>query len=125
MAPNANVAQLAEQVIRNDQVDGSNPPVGSSLRPKAREGEGCHAGDRESLPMILLPPANFVLASIRFSVNSSEYFFHGDNALPYRVFNLEQVAVYLHLPVTEVKEFVRTREIPCEMQGDRLVFRKK
>ena len=48
-----------------------------------------------------------------------------DRFLPYRVFNLEQVAVYLHLPVTEVKELVRTREIPCEMQGDKLVFRKK
>lgn len=45
--------------------------------------------------------------------------------MPYRVFNLDQVAAYLHLPVTEVKEFVRTREIPCEMQGDKLVFRKR
>ncbi len=45
--------------------------------------------------------------------------------MPYRAFNLEEVANYLHLPVPEVKELVRTREIPCEMQGDRLVFRKK
>lgn len=27
----ASVAQLAEQVIRNDQVDGSNPPAGSTI----------------------------------------------------------------------------------------------
>ena len=51
--------------------------------------------------------------------------FFEDPLLPYRVFNLDQVAVYLHLPVPEVKEYVRTRVIPCEMQGDRLIFRKK
>jgi PTS system nitrogen regulatory IIA component len=45
--------------------------------------------------------------------------------VPFRVFNLNEVANYLHLPVPEVKEFVRTRDIPCEMQGGRLVFRKK
>lgn len=33
--------------------------------------------------------------------------------------------MYLHMPVPDVKELVRTREVPCEMQGDRLVFRKK
>src|SRR5512137_254610 len=44
--------------------------------------------------------------------------------MPYRVFNLEKVAEYLHMPVPEVKEFVRTREIPCEMHGNKLVFRK-
>jgi PTS system nitrogen regulatory IIA component len=49
----------------------------------------------------------------------------GVTQLPYRVFNLDQVAVYLHLPVQEVKEFVRTREIPCALQGDRWVFRQK
>lgn len=45
--------------------------------------------------------------------------------MPYRVFNLDEVANYLHMPVTEVKELVHTREVPCEMQGDKLVFRKK
>ncbi len=45
--------------------------------------------------------------------------------MPYRVFNLEEAAEYLRLPVPEVKELVRTREIPCAMQGDRLIFRKK
>jgi hypothetical protein len=29
---NADIAQLVEQVIRNDQVVGSNPTIGSSLR---------------------------------------------------------------------------------------------
>ena len=45
--------------------------------------------------------------------------------MPYRVFNLEQVASYLHMPVPDVKELVRTRDVPCEMQGDKLVFRKR
>ena len=51
--------------------------------------------------------------------------FIGSANLPYRVFNLNEVANYLHMPVPDVKELVRTREIPCEMQGDKLVFRKK
>ena len=45
--------------------------------------------------------------------------------MPYRTLNLEQVAEYLHLPVAEVKEYVRVREIPCEVRGGRLVFHKK
>ena len=45
--------------------------------------------------------------------------------MPHRVFNIKEVAAYLHLSTTYVQELVRTREIPHEKQGDRLTFRKK
>ncbi len=45
--------------------------------------------------------------------------------MPYRVFNLEEVAVYLHLPAADVRQLVHRREIPFHEQGTRLQFRKK
>lgn len=44
--------------------------------------------------------------------------------MPYRVFNLKDVAEYLHLSKGDVEELVRTGGIPFEKQGDRVVFRK-
>lgn len=45
--------------------------------------------------------------------------------MPYRVFNLAEVAEYLHLPVAEVKKLVHDREIPFDHKAGREVFRKK
>ena len=45
--------------------------------------------------------------------------------MPYRTFNLNEVAIYLHLARTDLEALVQHREIPVEMQGNRLVFRKK
>jgi len=45
--------------------------------------------------------------------------------VPYRVFNLDEVASYLHLSKQDIQELVKRDEIPCERQGDRIVFRKK
>lgn len=45
--------------------------------------------------------------------------------MPYRVFNLKEVAGYLHLSRADVEQLVRRQEIPCEHPGDRLIFRKK
>ena len=45
--------------------------------------------------------------------------------MPYRTFNLNEAAIYLHLARTDLETLVQRREIPVEMQGHRLVFRKK
>jgi len=45
--------------------------------------------------------------------------------MPYRTFNLNEVAIYLHLARTDLEALVQHREIPVETQGNRLVFRKK
>lgn len=45
--------------------------------------------------------------------------------MPYRIFHLEDVADYLHIGVHDIEELVHHREIPCEQQGGRLIFRKK
>lgn len=45
--------------------------------------------------------------------------------MPFRIFNLKEVAAYLHLPQDGVEQLVRRREIPYEVQGQRLLFRKK
>ena len=45
--------------------------------------------------------------------------------MPYRTFNLNEVAIYLHLARTDLETLVQHREIPVETQGNRLVFRKK
>lgn len=45
--------------------------------------------------------------------------------MPYRTFNLKEVAEYLHLPKADVEALVREGEIPHDRQGERLVFRKK
>ena len=43
--------------------------------------------------------------------------------MPFRMFNLSEVAEYLHLSEERVEELARRGEIPCERQGNRLVFR--
>src|ERR1035437_957047 len=45
--------------------------------------------------------------------------------MPYRTFNLNEAALYLHLARTDLGTMVQRREIPVETQGNRLVFRKK
>jgi len=45
--------------------------------------------------------------------------------MPYRIFNLNEAAIYLHLARTDLQTMVQRREIPVETQGNRLVFRKK
>ncbi len=44
--------------------------------------------------------------------------------MPYRIFNLEEVAKYLHLSRADVEQLVKDHEIPFEMRGHRLVFPK-
>jgi nitrogen PTS system EIIA component len=44
--------------------------------------------------------------------------------MPHRIFNLEEVARYLHLATDEVKRRVKDRTIPFEKRGERVVFRK-
>lgn len=43
--------------------------------------------------------------------------------MPFRIFNLAEVAEYLHLPKDRVEELARRGEIPCDRQGERLIFR--
>lgn len=45
--------------------------------------------------------------------------------MPYRVFQLKDVAEYLHIARGDIEELVRRGEIPFERQGDRVIFRKK
>lgn len=44
--------------------------------------------------------------------------------MPYRVFSLEEVAHYLHLPRADIERLAKREEVPFEKRGDRLVFRK-
>jgi PTS system nitrogen regulatory IIA component len=44
--------------------------------------------------------------------------------MPYRTFDLQEVARYLHLSHADVERLVKDRDIPFERHGDRLVFRK-
>lgn len=44
--------------------------------------------------------------------------------MPYRVFNLEEVAQYLHLTEQDVGQRVKDGAIPFEKRGARIVFRK-
>ncbi len=44
--------------------------------------------------------------------------------MEHRVFNLQDVADYLHVRVEDVEELVRLDEIPFERHGNRLVFRR-
>ncbi|MFA5042710.1 MAG: PTS sugar transporter subunit IIA [Kiritimatiellia bacterium] len=45
--------------------------------------------------------------------------------MPYRTFNLNEAAEYLHLARADLETMVQRREIPVETQRQRLVFRKK
>ncbi len=45
--------------------------------------------------------------------------------MPYRRFNVKEVAAYLHLAPEDVEGLVRSGEIPFERQGLRVVFLKK
>ncbi len=44
--------------------------------------------------------------------------------MPYRTMNLEEVAAYLHLAVSDVEMLVRRHEVPVVKQGERLTFRQ-
>ena len=44
--------------------------------------------------------------------------------MPHRVFDLKEVASYLHIAQADVERLVRSREIPFEKKGDRFVFRR-
>jgi mannitol/fructose-specific phosphotransferase system IIA component (Ntr-type) len=45
--------------------------------------------------------------------------------MPYRIFNLEEVAQYLHLTAQDVGQRVKDGAIPFEKRGARIVFRKR
>ena len=45
--------------------------------------------------------------------------------MPHRTFNVDEAAAYLHISRADLSELVRTREVPHEKQGDRVVFRKR
>ncbi len=45
--------------------------------------------------------------------------------MPYRTFNINEAATYLHLTRADLEAMVQHGEIPVETQGHRLVFRKK
>jgi PTS system nitrogen regulatory IIA component len=44
--------------------------------------------------------------------------------MPYRVLNLAETARYLNLPLDEIQELVKHKEIPFEQRGAQCVFRK-
>lgn len=44
--------------------------------------------------------------------------------MPYRTYNLDEIAQYLHLSRADVEQLVKGQEIPFEKHGSRLVFRK-
>lgn len=45
--------------------------------------------------------------------------------MAYKVFNVDELADYLHVSQDSIELLVRRREIPFDRQGDRLVFRQK
>ncbi len=45
--------------------------------------------------------------------------------MPHTLFNTEEVADYLHLPVADVEELVKRREIPFEKAAGRVMFRRR
>jgi excisionase family DNA binding protein len=45
--------------------------------------------------------------------------------MPHHVFNIEEVAEYLHLTAADVNRRVKEREIPFEQRGERVIFRKR
>jgi PTS system nitrogen regulatory IIA component len=44
--------------------------------------------------------------------------------MPHRSMNIREIAEYLHLAASDVETLVKEREIPCEKQGSRIMFRK-
>jgi nitrogen PTS system EIIA component len=45
--------------------------------------------------------------------------------MPYRKFSLKETAEYLHIAPADLEQLVHHGEIPCERQGERVMFRKK
>jgi len=45
--------------------------------------------------------------------------------VPHKTYNLEEIAGYLHQSVSDIEQLVHEKEIPCSLQGKRLVFRRK
>jgi excisionase family DNA binding protein len=48
----------------------------------------------------------------------------GSEAVPHTVFNVEEVADYLHIKKSDVDQLVRAAEIPFQKTGNRVVFRR-
>ena len=44
--------------------------------------------------------------------------------MPHRSMSIKEVATYLHLAPSDIETFVKEREIPCEKQGGRVMFRR-
>ena len=44
--------------------------------------------------------------------------------MPHRIFNLSEVAEYLHLSRPDVEVLVRRNEVPFERKGAKLIFRR-
>jgi PTS system nitrogen regulatory IIA component len=44
--------------------------------------------------------------------------------MPHRVFNLDEVAAYLHLGKADIERLLKDGEIPFERRGERVVFRR-
>jgi excisionase family DNA binding protein len=44
--------------------------------------------------------------------------------MPYRTFDVDEVARYLHLNRTDIERLVKNQDIPFERHGERIVFRK-
>jgi len=45
--------------------------------------------------------------------------------MPHRVFNVEELADYLHVSAADIEQLVKRKEIPFEVQGGRVVFRQR
>lgn len=45
--------------------------------------------------------------------------------MPYRVLSQQEVADYLHLTAADIERLVKDHDIPCEVRGKRVVFRKR
>ncbi len=45
--------------------------------------------------------------------------------MPFRVLSQQEVADYLHLTAADIERLIKNRDIPFEMRGSRLVFRKR
>ena len=45
--------------------------------------------------------------------------------MPHRLFNIDEVAAYLHLSRADIERLLKDQEIPSEPRGDRVVFRKR
>lgn len=61
-------------------------------------------------------------SSVRFRPLAPDYAFV---PMPHTLFNSKEVADYLHVTVESIEILVKRREIPCERQGERFIFRRR